>query len=682
MFMGVVSSFRQFFPAVCFNIYKVVKVLIFMTYSVNQKINSYNQPQMGAMSPSANLAGAPSMSANGAVAEHAEKVKQSIAEKPVTQAAQRTNPALMAGIFLPTWALTHIGMKKFGESCRGEYKDTMLGKIGGFGEKIGSKPIFNGPAAKKVQGFYNKIANFVNREIIDSSPVLKAMFRTPTKPENPMVNTMKKGIEGEVASTVTQFFDKYTESGAKLDKVVELGFKKADGTADVEAYKKFIKESHENVDEILKKCQAMGKDAFHQVEKGGKIPLTGWIYGKGNEKYLSEVFPSTKKFFTKKTYFSEFENKLIAAKGSKYKVGPYKTALGKGLPRFALRVIEGFTNAGSAGGGGAMLASLMGAFFIADSAIRAVKAPKGKGEKTRTFAENMIYGLGFYLTMPLGLKMMHGVGGLKYIGMTPEQVEQYRTKLKAFNAKADANGFANKAEWKKELKELKELLKGDTLIDKNASFAKKSVQRLKNMVYRPLKWAGRLLTIGIERTKAYLPKGANKAGTIFRNRSFYAKNAAGYAVRFPLFLFAISPFLAKFFAKGSHMVFGKPQHSILDEGKEDEAAKAVEKKAQIVQPAVYPQPAMHAVQSPQGMNMVQSSNNVEKQNMLNMNNAQTSSAKNMIPTDEKPKRRYIPSSDGVKLNNTTAEDDKAKKLFTAEQKAENATAQAMRLLGE
>lgn len=614
-----------------------------MSYPINQKVNPYSQPAMG-------------VNANPLPGVDGDKIRQGINDSPVTKATKQDNPMLLLGTMVPAFGFVYWSMNKFSKACQDNYDKTILGKIGNFGDKIGNSKLFKNAFVEGLTKKTQWLKNTLKDKVIPKSKILSAVFNTPSKPTHHMVLTMYNGITAEIGSSATQLFEKFTKNGEDLEKVKSLGFTKTvEGkvVADVDKYKDIVKNSHKYTDEIIKACETQGSNSF-TAARAGKIPLL-------KDKYITEILPFTKKIFCPEHKFSEFVNKMQAAKGLQNTA--HTTAIGKTLPKQTLRIIEGLTNASTGGG---LIGALMGSYIIADSIIKSIKAPKG--EKGKTFSENMLYNLGFYLTMPFALRIMHGAGGLQYIGMSKEKVEEYRNKLEIHNEKAKAETFANKEEWKSSKTALKDALKGDTKILKTDSAGTRVLKFAKNIIYKPLKWAGRVITVGLESIKPYTSKNASgmeKASQLFGKFKFKLKDIAGYPMRLGLFLFVIAPPLAKLFAKGSHLVFGKPTHSVLDEGKED---KEKEKQLQMQQPVQSPvmpmQPAKRTNlmmdSEPKKMNLNQASY-APGGNLVDMYKKDNTN-KTMVSKPQEPVRTYIPSPVGVVVPEDPKEQNKDKKL--------------------
>lgn len=645
-----------------------------MSYPINQKINPVVNPSMQASN---------GLSVEQLQAIDAQRIKQGINNNvTVDKVKEHNNPLLMAGVFIPAAILTRLGINKFAKANEGLYEDSLVGKIGKFGEKIGQNKIFNNNVTMAAQKYYAQAKSFVNNNIIKNVDILNSFFNKKTIPENPMVRTQYGNIIAELASPATHAFKTYVGEGPErdLNKIIELGFKTPTGEADVAAFEKLIADPYGHESKILEICEKnRNKIVPFENKEIFKIPFT--------KKHLSEYFPKLKKWFNPNTTMGEFANKLKAAMGKETSI--QKTLLGKRLPRISLKFIEGMTNAGTGGGG--LMPALMGAFFISDAIIRAVKAPKENGEKRKVFAENMIYGLGFYLTMPLALKIMHGFGGLKYLGVSKERVEKFRAEKAKFDEKASSGGFKIEAEYNKAQKEVRNLLKPEYKGNGLVRF-------VKSVVYWPIKKAAKILTVGIERFAPFNPKGLKTTlgsltsleglKQIFKNeKGFWARNIAGYPIRFLIIIAGLGPFLGKFFAKGSHAVFGRPSKSVLDH--ESESEKKPQQQIQQQTPQMAPVAEVPNNNQAQmmptnqggnlmGQNMNQKTmvsnpvNNDPTKNLVNMYSNKPAS-REMIATD-KPARTYtyIPSAEGVKVEKDNDEDAKINALLDKSYKAEKA----------
>lgn len=505
-----------------------------MTFSVNQKINSYPQSYTG-------------LSDSQLQQIEAEKIKQGIANNTVVKNfndKEEKNKHLDKILLLPLWFVMARSMGLFNTLCAGKYEESLIGRIGDLCESIGEKVPFLDKIGKPVDSFKETLKT----KIVNKSKILSAAFNTPTMPENSGAKMMYGGTKVEIASDAIQrVLEKITEDGkTNLDKF---------GISLTE-FEELKKHPHkpENIKKLIEIFEKQGPNAYCEIP--WEIPMTGIK--------LNKIHPKA----VNKFYYSSYANKLRAFENGN------KTFIGKKLPGTMLRVIEGITN-GTAGG---KFAVFMAAMFIAGSIKDAINAPKG--DKVSTFAESNVNGIGFYMLMPFCIGLLHKFGGLKYIGMSKEKVENYRKALEEFNKKAVSGSFVNKAEYNTAKNELKDMLKGDAKILKTDAFGTKMTKWFKDALNKPLRRAAKIVTVGIEVPKPFsavaIEKGEKfwktKFPRIINGEKWYTLQKGLGFLRFPLIAFAISPPFINLATRASHLVFGRPAKSLLD--KEEEKPKA------------------------------------------------------------------------------------------------------------
>lgn len=620
-----------------------------MSYPINQKITPYSQPATG-------------LSSQQLQDIDAEKIKQDVNQgidnNPVTQII-KNDTVVKTGLTLGLWIATSQLMNKFNKACTTQVdgKENLLDKVRDFGDKIGEHKFFKSKEFENAVGFGAKFKDFIRKNFIDKSAVLRAFVDTPTKPKNAMATMMAKGTIAETATDAVQAFEKYAESAQKdakdINKLKELGL-----TA--EELEKISKEPHLYIDKIIEVCKRKGTQEYVDLTKSKAfMPIFQPIKNLSVKLLGENLYGKT---FGRRVYFSELANKLTALKGVKGNYG--KTYLGKALPKTFLRTMEGLTN-GTAGG---KMMILMQAGFLADAVINTIKAPKG--EKFKTFTENLTQNLAMYLTIPVGIKLMHHLGGLKYIGMSKENVEKYRQSLAEFNKKAEAGAFMNKAEYDQAKTALKDMLKGDTKLLKAEGFGKNLWKGIKNIVHKPLKWGAGIVSVGLETKSGLLKPGASQMENVFRNFGSLFKRGAGFPVRFILAMMVFIPFFSNLAVKACHVIFGRPTKSVLDEGKENENAKETKAPQTIAIPQQQTPQQPASVMQPLQQNINLANNQftpVQRENLVDMYHADSDN-RQMIPiqrenlldmhktgptsprvvsTPQEPVRTYVPSSDGV-----------------------------------
>ena len=341
-----------------------------------------------------------------------------------------------------------------------------------------------------------------------------------------------------------------------------------------------------------------------------------------------------------------------------------KSMLGKFLAKYNNLVLEGATNRVAGG----KFVALMQAAYLADVLYKTAKVD-GASEKVKTFAERFTEMIAFFVAMPFAIQLMHRVGGLQYAGMTKEQVEKYRQHLKIHNDKAMAGGFADKSAWKASKDALKTEL--------NAG--------VKNPITKLFKRIGRIVTVGLEQIRPYDSKAVTRNGIgdkikdLFRHPKFGMKQMAGYPMRIILGMMVILPFLSKIAVKGSHLLFGKPKNSVLDEGKEDKTqTQAINQEPQL--PPQLQQPLNQPQQTTTTTTTTRTNqnSNISPSNLLNpykngsTTTTTTKSSSNLENKPQEPVRTYIPSPVGVQIQNKedlTAADAAMRRADLAEQQA-------------
>lgn len=659
-----------------------------------------------------------------------------------------------AGLLLPTWLLITQSMDHFAKHSTGEYDKTLQYKIGKFGDNVVDSKFAKSSFGQSLTKAYRSVARFMKEKIIDKSRLTRAAFYTPSLAENHMARANQIGMEAmqlfdfsnpvdsftkpekfiedldtygaskeEIAkfkSEIAKITDKTARKNYILEKEYETlikntrdaagstrlaaGFRTADAAGkakilkDLKAFElgfdnfahleKCKSQSHKYIDEIFVALNKANKKMFARDWGSNHSKLTQfctkWF---GREVHPSEI---VNKLFAELQYRNldkpenahikkAFENTGFINKLPKSKFAKY-------LNHYTHLITEGATN--RVAGGKAV--ALMQAWFLAEAIYKSIKAEGGLGEKGKTFAERFVELIALFATIPLALKMMHGIGGMQYAGMTKEQVKAYREKLRIHNEKAMTGGFANKEAWKASKKELKTMLKAN----------------VKNPFVKLGKWVGRVVTVGLEQIRPYDKNdiGITKDGQklyrkgikaklidLWHHPKFGMKQMAGYPMRIGLGMIILMPFLSKLAVKGSHLIFGKPKHSLLDEDKErEEAEKAAQQRAQTQLPPQLQNPQARPQQNQQTMNGVTNPNQQlqpSQTNLLNkyrngqippqqMNNQpvqqnQTIQTTNTVNNNE-PVRTYIPSPIGVQLNaqeDVTAAEQAMQRADFAEQEA-------------
>ena len=563
---------------------------------------------------------------------------------------------------LATWYVIAQAMDKFGIKCGGKYEDSVLGKIGNWGDRTHEKftQTAIGRGARRV---YNGIRSSWDW-LSGKSKLAYAFKNTPTQAEWKLAKNTGAGLKGFLAMDADQLFGYFMKPIDNAQKLEQFGYSQAQidnfassiknlrgndkAVALAKEELKALGVKSESIEKIFSKkgitglnkyaehvkarklgfrnlaeFQEVSKDALNNIDKVYDALL------KADNKIGISVYSGTgtigkvrSHLFGRKVSIPELRNKFTATLGK-----GNKTRLGKFLPKAFGYFLEGTTNRFAGG----KLAVFMQAFIFGDMLANSVAAPKG--EKFKTLAERFVNDFAYFMALPLGYIVMHKVGGMKYAGLDKNCVEAYRTALKAFNKKAAAGGFATKAEYKAAKNALSKMLKAN----------------VKNPITRLFKGIGRVINVGNETRLPY--KSASKMNLNFlRKIPNVLKNLAGIPLRVAIPMALIVPMVAKLCTKAEHKVFGRPTKSVLDEEKKPEEqpeSKTINNPFSS-QPTVIPNNPTNLLYMYKNGQKYNSPNSTVTNNINNTTIINGEHAKDDNKVLE-PVRTYIPSPVGVQL---------------------------------
>ena len=302
--------------------------------------------------------------------------------------------------------------------------------------------------------------------------------------------------------------------------------------------------------------------------------------------------------------------------------------LGKFLAKASNRTLYGLTF-----GGGIFM--LLSAHAIAEAVTRTKNAEKG--DKFSTFMEAFLGNISWIVTMPLGIKLMNAVAGLKNIGKTPEQVAQVSKALAKMN---DVAVHGTKADYK---------------IAKDAWKAAKKLGKT-NFFQKILSIPGKILTYGRNVPKPYLGKATTfgaKLGNFFKKVPYWLRNKPiAILIGLGTYMAVFSPIVDKLFRKVSYALFGKPKHSMYDDEAEQKLTQETQQVQTTQQQTVQQNPFQNGNtnlldaykqqnQQTAQQNSQQTTNIINNQTIVNN---QDNSDKTLEPV-----RTYIPSPEPVQL---------------------------------
>lgn len=575
-----------------------------------------------------------------------QPTQQSVQSSP-QQAPKDDSMLRSAAYMIPTWYALNKGTDLFNKGCGGEYEKSIVGRLGKFGDYLsGTKLVDN----KVVKGMGSTWASFKTKAqaYIDKSPMLSAMQKTPTKPECSMVTTFMESQNEcdvkEAMSELKNFTEKTPKSlkecGATKDEIDALKQKYGTGLfGKIKNEKAAIQEfqmrklgGDKLTDRILAKEQRLPQviqwyenriagmkptdpayaSASQRLEnlremsenyrgkqlqqvKLNKLGLSGGVMDVVSSNpmaHSSTIEAALDKAATVSPKLSQNVNKL------KSMTKP-ATKLGRFLPKMAKLGMRGLTF------GGGLFNTLFVALPLASSIKNSVDAPKE--QKVGTLVEGFVDALSWVVSMPLALLGMHGVNGLKNQGLSKDAYKSFKDELKVFNQKAKNGGFATLAEWTAE---------------KNRIEALKTVAAPTTKFGRVMKKVGEVLSVGLEQFQPFkqstdgltgAAKRTARMGNIKRMLPNFARNLAGYPLRFGLYMAVFAPIVDKVLSLGTHAIFGKPYDP---EKIKEEQAKDEERRAQLYSgPRILPNP-----EAVKGLDKVDvnslSNNNLIKQKLL------------------------------------------------------------------
>lgn len=622
-----------------------------------------------------------------------EQIRQSVDNSYLANRAKASGDATPEQL-LPFWLASWYGlgqlMDKFNPLCRGEYKDSILGKIGGWGDKVSTETRVGRGIENGLQWIDNKTTALAKK-----NKIVNALKNYSTRPEWSFAKTPGAGVHGFLATDTEQLFENFlnplTNRQVKSPLFGIPLSTKSNYYQGLEQYGNITQQEINNFVKSLKgktfaeKTLALQKKELELL--GANADIVAKIEGKTGLKGLEKLakslkvkklgFKSIREFNELKGKFLDNPDKIMKAlenadKKIKFSVwrgndnilgkikshligriatpqeylNKYKAILGKGntsrLGRFLPASLGWLTEGTTSRFAGGKLAVAMQSYFLADMLYHTIKAPKG--EKTKTFAERFVNDFTYFMAMTFGIKAMHKVGGLKYLGIKDKAgIEAYRKGIEAFKAKHAAGLLNNKKAYKFAQKRL------DVLLGK---------QNVKGFFNKLFFKVGKLINLGNERIPAY--KSTSKYNLNWLRKCANG-NILGVPLRFAIPMLVISPFLAKLTTKTAHKIFGKPTNSVLDEDKEPEEVKTAQQQTQpqnnnIPEVNKPQQPPRNPNQYADSNLIKQRTNAINGQQQVNNVNPQqaTPNATNpnvAQPTKEneekEPVRTYIPSPVGM-----------------------------------
>lgn len=378
------------------------------------------------------------------------------------------HPILMAG----TSAATIWGIDKFASSWAGDYDKSLLGKANKLGDKITNAKIFQSKGVKSVFDFFKKGYNKIAEPIRNNSWV-RAMVDTPCQPEWKMA---KYDLIPQMERIVHDDFTLIVRNlGLGHDKAIplkNLGIK----PSDVEMLKRifgdnYSKTPQENLvnavlshrlgktDQEIRKAASLGASGLSDLKReiadlmGFKTKELVNLEKADLSKYVDRVFEASKKAkgkvwvsdgsgILKRTVgMDTVHNRMFSLSDASI------SKLGKNLSLFLQKIHRGFT---FGGGYGSMILFIIP--HLANTVVDTIKAEPE--EKLSTAVQGGIMSIQWVFTIPLAMKTLYALGGLKNIGLSKDVVG----KIDQLKADYHAGSFSGtRKELKKQIKNLRKV---------------------------------------------------------------------------------------------------------------------------------------------------------------------------------------------------------------------------------
>lgn len=491
---------------------------------------------------------------------------------------------------VPAGLALYAGNELFNKANQGQYEKSLLGRLGKLGDNIANSRAMRSDFVTRLSSHYQTLKSNM-KNFVSNHETLRVMAETPTKPESSMVvgfletqaeDDYKKGLESLKKHYLNENPKTLRAAGATEAEMSALKTKFGTGAfGRIKNEKKAVEEfligklsSPDNLENIeqsferkIQSLQAKLADPATTKEEKSAINSTIKRLKNARKNYRPRLLKHLKQ---KSIGISSQEIKMMgenvmshkdrieAALSKASKISPKVSAaynkvksittpttkLGKLLPRMAKLGMRGLTF-----GGGFFNCLLMLGFFMSEAVKSTIDAPKDK--KVSTAVHGFFDAMSWVVAMPIALKAMHAVNGLKNLGKSKAQVETFESALKVFNKNVKAGLYADRAVYDSKLAEL--------MTKKNAGTAVKGFKKVLSSV-------AKFLSVGLGQIAPYKAstsglKGGAKIsasiGNMMRKLPNFGRNFVGYPLRFGLYMFAFQPLVDKLFSGVISGVFGK-----------------------------------------------------------------------------------------------------------------------------
>lgn len=488
------------------------------------------------------------------------------------------------------------GVDKFTSACGGEYEKSIVGRAARLGDKIEESVVIqNKPVQAVGRGIKSGFGGI--KKFLSKGQLFRAMAQTPTKPEWSIV---KDELLHQDQRIERDFVRMMNDLGIGLDEAAyaakgetvpvaqlsKLGLEKEEETLLKEIYGKNIyKLSPEKAAEAANRIQLkrlgfeetkiteiLGKPNASQLVKN-EVANTLGITGEKirlmakDEKgaYIRDAIEATKKGRGKiwtcdgqYNALGKFRNLFKRKIGCEEMYNRYasmtigegvRTKTGRFMSKMLQKLHRGFTF-----GGGKLGVLVFISPIIVDTILDTHKADKK--EKVGTAAHGLIEAVSWVFTFPLALKAVEALGGMRFAGMTPEQVAKRREIADHLKSKVRAGEYEGKGGWKRFRKHKKIAMRRISKLEKVPN------QNLITKIGRKL---GKFLTMDLETVTGH---------NIVTKIPNFLRNVGGIPVRVLVWAGIAMGVLGSLINKGTKLIFGR----YYDRFKEEENVEAKKKQ--------------------------------------------------------------------------------------------------------
>lgn len=571
---------------------------------------------------------------------------------------------------LATWLGLGVGIDAYSRACGGKYEDSLVKKAADLGDNIENSKLVKSKPIQTVLGGFKTVGKYGNKAV-QNSAILRAMKETPTMPEWQMVKSQMFNQKQEIVQDFIKITDNLKLNSAGIPELKNLGINRSEkamlkkvfnvkNISDIpqaEAVNQILLNRLGKTPEEIQKIQKLGATSTKAVkeeilkEMGLKAEDLNLIKDDVYGKYIDKVKTASEKVkgkvrigaghypilgpltkpFERTIGCDEIYNKLHSIMD-----GP-KTATGRFTSKMMQMIHRGFTF-----GGGKLGALIFIAPLLVELGINVGKADKD--QKVGTAANGFVDNISWVFTLPLELRMLHSIGGIKLAGMGKDKVEQYRKLVEDFNKRVEPtiveNGvkipnpktFKTKQEYDIAKKQVQAQLK-----------ALKKVEG-QNIFTKGLRKLAGILTPDLCRLNSY--RNSNFAANTARKLPAFFRNCAGIPIRVAAWAGLSMGVLGALLTKGTTAIFGKSYDSM----KQDERKDAIKAQQKFLKDdlnsRLYEAQRLKqygAVQANQNINYPQQGYNIPTRGKT-IGNEQNNI--NKIPTpDKQDNYTYIPSQD-------------------------------------